>query len=65
MNHSFLSILQAPEDDQKGLFLETANRLGVPFQNIEKDFWVCLVLDILFNARQKNSHRLYFRFHHS
>jgi len=61
MNQSFLKILGASEDDRRGLFITTANRLGVPFQNIEKDFWVCLVLDVLFNGRKENAPRLLFK----
>ena len=34
----------APED-RRGLFLATANRLGTPLQNVEKDFWVSWVPD--------------------
>jgi len=61
MNALFLNVLGAPESDRYGLFLETANRLGVPIQHIEKDFWVCLVLDLLFNGRETNEPRLLFK----
>lgn len=61
MNQAFLTVLNASAEDRKGLFTATANRLGVPFQHIEKDFWVCLVLDILFNNRKPNKPRLLFK----
>lgn len=61
MNQSFLTVLKATEDDRRGLFFATANRLGVPFQNIEKDFWVCFMLDLLFNHRAASSPRLLFK----
>lgn len=61
MNQSFITVLKASEEDRRGLFFATANRLGVPFQNIEKDFWVCFVLDILFNYRTESSPRLLFK----
>jgi predicted nucleotidyltransferase component of viral defense system len=61
MNPSFISILKATKEDRQGLFNATANRLGVPIQNIEKDFWVCLVLDLLFNYREHNTPRLLFK----
>lgn len=61
MNQSFINVLSASEEDRHGLFIAAANRLGVPFQNIEKDFWVCFVLDLLFNKRTENSPRLLFK----
>lgn len=61
MNKSFLTILSAPIEDRRGLFLATANRLGIPVQNIEKDFWVCWTLDLLFNTRDEKSPRLLFK----
>lgn len=35
--------------------------LGTPIQNVEKDFWVCWVLDLLFNGREANEPRLLFK----
>ncbi len=40
MNAGFLRIIAASPEDRLGLFLATANRLGTPIQNVEKDFWV-------------------------
>ncbi len=41
--------------------MATANRLGTPLQNVEKDFWVCWALDLLFNGRDETEPRLLFK----
>lgn len=61
MNSNFLKVLQASESDRRNLFLETAVRLGTPLRNVEKDFWVCFVLDLLFNGKSENEPRLLFK----
>lgn len=61
MNRNFLSIISATPEDRRGLFLTTSNRLGTPLQNVEKDFWVCFVLDVLFNGRKAYVSRLLFK----
>lgn len=61
MNRNFLKVLQASETDRRNLFLETATRLGTPLRNIEKDFWVCFVLDLLFNGKSNGEPRLLFK----
>ena len=35
------------EDDRRGVFIQTARRLGISDFLAEKDYWVCRVLDIL------------------
>ena len=37
-NPNYLDVLKATPEEQKGLFLESANRIGVPLGYIEKDF---------------------------
>ncbi len=37
------------EKDRQALFQNTAARMGLPTAIIEKDFWVCYMLDYLFN----------------
>lgn len=44
MNPNFHTIIQAADDERRGLFLTTAARLGTAVQNVEKDFWVCWTL---------------------
>lgn len=61
MNPSYRDIIQAPDTDRTALFLETATRLGTAIQNVEKDFWVCWVLDALFNGLEAGSPRLLFK----
>ena len=61
MNSNFLKVLQASESDRRNLFLETAVRLGTPLRNVEKDFWVCFVLDLLFNGKSDGEPRLLFK----
>lgn len=47
--------------DRLDLFLSTANRLGTPIGNIEKDFWVCWTLDALYHRLPANGPRLLFK----
>lgn len=61
MHLDFLRIISASSNDRRDLFLATANRLGTPLQNVEKDFWVCWVLDLLFNGQKANQPRLLFK----
>lgn len=61
MKPDFLTILAASEADRRDMFLTAATRLGTPIQNIEKDFWVCWVLDVLFNDRADDEPRLLFK----
>jgi len=61
MNPNFLNIINAPVSDRRDLFLSAANRVGTTIQNIEKDFWVCWVLDLLFNNKSTGEPRLLFK----
>ncbi len=61
MNNNFLKVLKASENDRRNLFLETSVRLGTPLRNVEKDFWVCFVLDLLFNDKLEVEPRLLFK----
>jgi hypothetical protein len=61
MNESYRQIIAASDDDRRGLFLTTAQRLGTTLQNIEKDFWVCWTLDVLFHQLPAGGPRLLFK----
>ncbi len=61
MNPGFLEVLRAPAEERRDLFLGAARRLGTPEQNIEKDFWVCWMLDALFNGLEEGRPRLLFK----
>lgn len=50
MNLSFHEVIAASDVDRRDLFLGAATRLGTAVQNVEKDFWVCWTLDVLFNG---------------
>lgn len=57
----FRRIINASSSDRRDLFLETAQRLGTPLQNVEKDFWVCWTLDALYNGLRAGGPRLLFK----
>lgn len=61
MNIDFLEIIKANPEDRHELFLSSANRLGTTLKNVEKDFWVCWVLDLIFNGRLDDEPRLLFK----
>jgi hypothetical protein len=61
MNEAFREIIAASDADRRDLFLGTATRLGTAVQNVEKDFWVCWVLDALFNGVNPGGPRLLFK----
>ena len=42
-------IAKINEDDRKALFHNTAAKMGMTDAIIEKDFWVCYMLDYLFH----------------
>jgi Nucleotidyl transferase AbiEii toxin, Type IV TA system len=58
---AYLEIIRAPERDRMDLFLATAQRLGAPLGNIEKDFWVCWTLNALYNRMPASGPRLLFK----
>lgn len=61
MNESFHEVIAASDDERRDLFLGTAARLGTAVQNVEKDFWVCWTLDVLFNGLAVSGPRLLFK----
>ena len=42
------SVALRSNDERRTLFRNTADKLGLPDEIVEKDFWVCLTLDYLF-----------------
>lgn len=57
---SMNQFLQSSKEEQKLVFENTSERLGVSSGIVEKDFWVCYILDYLFNHFEyKNS--IYFK----
>jgi len=61
MNEAFRQIIVASDEERRDLFLTTGRRLGTAVQNIEKDFWVCWTLDVLFNGLGEGQPRLLFK----
>lgn len=61
MNQNYLEVILASDADRTALFAGAAARLGTAIQHVEKDFWVCWTLDILFNQRSKGSPRMLFK----
>lgn len=43
---AYRQIIAAPPRDGLDLFLATANRIGAPIGNVEKDFWVYWTLSM-------------------
>lgn len=58
---AYQQIISAPPRDRLDLFLATANRLGTPIGNVEKDFWVCWTLNALYHERPAAGPRLLFK----
>jgi hypothetical protein len=58
---AYKEVIGASPRDRLDLFLATANRLGAPVGNIEKDFWVCWTLNALYNERPAGGPRLLFK----
>lgn len=46
---AYRQLINAPLGERRDLFLATANRLGTPLGNVEKDFWVCWTLQALYH----------------
>jgi hypothetical protein len=49
-------ILKLPEEERRTIFRNTAQKMGVHEAIIEKDYWVCLVLDYLFHKSLFQEH---------
>lgn len=58
---AYAQIIAARPRDRLDLFLATANRLGTPVGNVEKDFWVCWALDALYHRLPHGGPRLLFK----
>jgi hypothetical protein len=61
MNEGFKKFIAAPERDRLDTFLAASRRLGTAVQNVEKDFWVCWTLDVLYHGLAPGSPRLLFK----
>lgn len=61
MQRRFLEILRASPDERRALYASAAARLNTRAENVEKDLYVCWILDFLFNRRPDDGVRLYFK----
>jgi hypothetical protein len=61
MNDGFKKFIAVPERDRLDVFLAASRRLGTAVQNVEKDFWVCWTLDVLYHGLPTGSPRLLFK----
>jgi hypothetical protein len=61
MNDAYRQVIAASDDERRELFLATARRLGTAVENVEKDFWVCWTIDLLFNGLGPGLPRLLFK----
>lgn len=61
MTGAFESFLSLPEHDRRDAIEATAVRLETFPSYVEKDFWVCLVLDLLYNKLSEKHPRLLFK----
>jgi hypothetical protein len=61
VNPSFARFLQLPETERVDVFTAAAQRLETLPSYVEKDFWVCLVLDVLYNGLPAGHPRLLFK----
>jgi hypothetical protein len=61
MQQAFIEILRSTIDERRALFSTVAADLQTRAENIEKDLYVCWVLDFLFNRRLNDPIGLYFK----
>jgi Nucleotidyl transferase AbiEii toxin, Type IV TA system len=61
MYQTFIEILSSSIDERRALFASAASELETRAENIEKDLYVCWILDFLFNRRPNDPVRLYFK----
>jgi len=61
MNDGYREVIAAGAAERRNLFLTAASRMGTAVQNVEKDFWVCWTLDVLFHGLGQDIPRLLFK----
>lgn len=61
MMPGYIEIIRADHGTRRELFQQTAHRIGTRLVNVEKDFWVCLTLEALFNWRPEGGASLLFK----
>jgi predicted nucleotidyltransferase component of viral defense system len=61
MNQEFPRFLSLPVTDRVDVFEAEAERLDTLASYVEKDFWVCWILDVLYNGLPKDRPRILFK----
>ena len=61
MNEDFLYLLSLAERDKRDVFEAAASRLDTPPSYVEKDLWVCIVLDAIYNGLTDGHPKLLFK----
>ncbi|OQM73332.1 nucleotidyl transferase AbiEii/AbiGii toxin family protein [Manganibacter manganicus] len=61
MRHAFIEILRSSTDERRALFSTVSSDLQTRAENVEKDLYVCWVLDFLFNRRPNDPVGMYFK----
>jgi hypothetical protein len=61
VNEGFKKFLLASERNRTDAFLAASQRLGANAQYVEKDFWVCWTLDVLYHGLPAGGPRLLFK----
>ena len=61
MRQDFADFLALPANDRRDVLQITARRLDTVPSYVEKDFWVCVVLDTIFNNLPVDHPRLFFK----
>ena len=61
MSEAYESFLSLPVREKRDAFEKAARRLDMLPGYVEKDFWICLVLDVLYNRLPGRHSRLLFK----
>ena len=56
-----MQVIGSSRAERTDLFLTTAQRLGAPLINVEKDFWICWTLNALYHRLPMDGPRLLFK----
>lgn len=58
---NYAEFMRQPSEQRASVFVEAAGDRRTSPSNIEKDFWLCFVLDALFTKREKSWPTMFFR----
>lgn len=61
MQTTFIDVLRSSPDERRALYAAAAAGLQTRAENVQKDLYVCWILDFLFNQREGDPVNLYFK----